>query len=275
MSRAFQKEWELILDKKPLSGSLNMAVDDYLFQSLGDKPKTYLRFYKWEKPTVSLGYSQNIQKVVDVNSCQKLGIDIVRRMTGGKLVLHHKEVTYSLCSLDIKAFTSTLMDSYRIISQALMRGLEKMGLKPNLAETPPSSYKRRDLPCFSYPAQNEIEIKGKKIVGSAQKRAGSRFIQHGSIPLEKDEGLLESVAFLKREKSEERKISLSEALGKKVSFDWAVEYLISGISEFFEIILIPKDFNAEEKEAILKIQKEQYENSEWTFGGLSGLNFKP
>ena len=61
-------------------------------------------------------------------------------------------------------------------------------------------------------------------------------------------------------------------LGKKVSFDWAVEYLISGISEFFEIILIPKDFNAEEKEAILKIQKEQYENSEWTFGGLSGSN---
>ncbi|MGB2764346.1 MAG: lipoate--protein ligase family protein [Candidatus Aminicenantaceae bacterium] len=269
MSRAFQKDWEVILDKKPLSGSLNMAVDDYLFQSLSDKPKTYLRFYRWEKPTVSLGYSQNIQKVVDVNSCQKLGIDIVRRMTGGKLVLHHKEVTYSLCSSDIKAFTSTLMDSYRIISQALMRGLEKMGLKPNLAETPPSSYKRGDLPCFSHPAQNEIEIKGKKIVGSAQKRAGSRFIQHGSIPLEKDEGLLESVTFLKGEKSEERKISISEALGKKVSFDWAVEYLISGISEFFEIILIPKDFNAEEKEAILKIQKEQYENSEWTFGGPS------
>ena len=271
MSRAFKKEWEVILDKKPLSGSLNMAVDDYLFQSLGDKPKTYLRFYRWEKPTVSLGYSQNIQKVVDVNSCQKLGIDIVRRMTGGKLVLHHKEVTYSLCSSDIKAFTSMLMDSYRIISQALMRGLEKMGLKPNLAETPPSSYKRGDLPCFSYPAQNEIEIKGKKIVGSAQKRAGSKFIQHGSIPLEEDEGLLESVTSLKGEKSEERKISLSEALGKKVSFDWAVEYLISGISDFFEIILIPKDFNAEEKEAILKIQKEQYENSEWTFGRLSGL----
>jgi lipoate-protein ligase A len=261
-----EKEWKLVVDKKPLSGSLNMAVDDFLFRSLSSELQTYLRFYGWEGPTVSLGYSQDIWKVVDVEYCQKNGIDIVRRMTGGKLVLHHKEVTYSLCSSDKGTFTSTLTDSYRLISQALMRGFEKMGLNSYLADAPPNSYVRGNLPCFSYPARNEIEVEGKKIVGSAQKRAGSKFIQHGSIPLEEDEGFLGLVSFLKKEDSKARMISLSQALGKKVSFDWAVERLTSGISEFFKISFKPKIFDAEEKEAISKLQKERYANKDWTYG---------
>jgi len=260
------REWKLIVDKKPLSGSLNMAVDDFLFRSLSSEPQTNLRFYRWERPTVSLGYSQDIRKVVNVEYCQKQGIDIVRRMTGGKLVLHHKEVTYSLCSSDKETFTSTLVDSYRLISQALLRGFEKMGLDSYLADAPPNSYVRGNLPCFSYPARDEIEVDGKKIVGSAQKRAGSKFIQHGSIPLEEDEGFLAPVSFLKKEDSKGRMISLSQALGKKVSFDWAVERLATGISEFFKIYFRSKVFDAEEKETILKIQKERYANKDWTYG---------
>jgi len=260
------QEWKLIVDKKPLSGSLNMAIDDFLFRSLSSEPQTYLRFYRWERPTVSLGYSQDIRKVVDVEYCQKQGIDIVRRMTGGKLVLHHKEVTYSLCSSDKETFTSTLADSYKLISQALMRGFDKMGLKSYLADSPPNSYVRGNLPCFSYPARDEIEVEGKKIVGSAQKRAGSKFIQHGSIPLEEDEGFLAPVSFLKKENSKGRMISLSQALGEKVSFDWVVQRLTSGISEFFKVNFKPRALDAEEKETISKIQKERYANKDWTYG---------
>lgn len=255
----------LIVDKTALCGSLNMAVDDFLFLSLSSEPQTYLRFYTWERPTVSLGYSQDIRKVVDVEYCQKHGIDIVRRMTGGKLVLHHKEVTYSLCSSDKETFTSKLAESYRLISQSLIRGFEKMGLESYLADAPPNSYVRGNLPCFSYPARNEIEIEGKKIVGSAQKRAGYKFIQHGSIPLEKDEGFLGPVSFLKKNYNKERMISLSQALGKEVSFDWAVERLTSGISEFFKVNFKPKVFNVEEKELISKIQKKRYANKNWTY----------
>jgi len=107
-------------------------------------------------------------------------------------------------------------------------------------------------------------------VGSAQKRTGSRFIQHGSIPLEEDEGFLGPVSFLKKEDNKGRMISLSQALGKKVSFDWVVERLTSGISEFFKINFRPKVFDAEEKKAILKIQKERYANKDWTYGPQGG-----
>jgi lipoate-protein ligase A len=270
MVRTKNKEWLLIVDRVPLSGSWNMAVDDYLFHSLPELPRTYIRFYRWQRPTVSLGYSQNIRRVVDLKYCEEQGIDIVRRMTGGKLVLHHKEVTYSISSSDAETFTLKLSDSYRLISEALMRGLQRMGLKPCLADAPPDSYLRGNLPCFSYPARNEVEVSGKKIIGSAQKRAGSKFIQHGSIPLEEDEGLLDSVSFLRGEKSLSRMTSLSRALGKEVSFDWAVEHFISGISEFFGVELRPKIFDDAEKRAISSIEKERYANRDWTYNLKSG-----
>lgn len=242
-----------------------MAIDDYLFGSLTDLPETCLRFYTWERPTASLGYSQRVSKVIDTEFCKKNGIDIVRRMTGGKLVLHHKEVTYSVCSSDIELFSPKLVESYSLISEALMRGLKKMGLEPCLADAPPDFYTRGNLPCFSYPARNEVEIQGKKIVGSAQKREKSKFIQHGSIPLEKEDELLRSVTSLERKGDDIRMISLQRALNKNVSFEWVVEYLKEGFSEYFGVYLKPNIFSHQEMEAILKIQKERYENDAWTY----------
>jgi len=258
------KEWKIIIDKVPLKGSLNMAVDEYLFRYLGESPQTYLRFYQWEKPTVSLGYSQNIWKVTDMDYCQENGIDIVRRITGGKLVLHYKEVTYSVCSSESETFTPRLSDSYKLISQALMLGLAKMGLTPYLAADPPSIYARGNLPCFSYPARDEIEVEGKKIIGSAQKRLETCFIQHGSIPLEEDRGLLESVSSLNSGENKRRMTSLSQLLEKKVGFEWAVECLKAGFSEHFGVSLKTKIFKKDEMEEIFKIQKQRYENRDWT-----------
>lgn len=265
-SKEQPKEWYVIVDRTPLEGSLNMAIDEFLFQSLEEKPKTCLRFYAWERPTASLGYSQRAFRVVDIDFCQKKGIDIVRRITGGKLVLHDKEVTYSLCSSDTEIFPSNLVDSYSLVSRALMHGLKRMRLNPSLADAPPEFYTRGNLPCFSYPARNEVEVFGKKIIGSAQKRVGSKFLQHGSIPLEDGAELLKSISFLKEEREVVRMISLGQALGRKVSFGWVVDHLKAGFSEYFGISLRSKEFNKKEMKAILKIQKERYENRAWTFG---------
>lgn len=241
-----------------------MAVDDFLFRSLEDEPSTYLRFYSWEKPTVSIGYSQRIDKVVDLDFCAKNGLDIVRRITGGKLVLHHKEVTYSVCSTDTEIFSRKLMNSYRLISEALNKGLHSMGLASRLAEDTPPDYVRGLSPCFSGPARDEIEVQGKKIIGSAQKRMGNKFIQHGSIPLEKREELLKSVSPSGHKEKIIKMMSLSEALGKKVDFKEAVDHFIYGMSDFFRVRLVPRFFTEPELEAIQKITNERYENPGWT-----------
>jgi lipoate-protein ligase A len=242
-----------------------MAVDEYLFTKLTGEPGTYLRFYTWKHPTASVGYSQNVNRVADIEFCRKNGVDVVRRLTGGKLVLHHREITYSLCSSDTDTFSKTVGESYRLISLGLMKGLERMGLNPVLADAPPQDYSRGILPCFAHPARNEVEVAGKKIIGSAQKRVGERFLQQGSIPVENDETLLQSVSALPPAENVLRIVSLTEALGRTVSFDWAVNYFVEGLSEFFQVSFQKLGFSAEEMEKIKGIEAARYANPDWTF----------
>ncbi len=242
-----------------------MAVDDFMFRSLGKEALTFLRFYRWESPTVSIGRSQKARHVVDFDFCRSKGIDVVRRITGGKLVLHHKEVTYSVCSSDTDIFSKKLMDSYKLISEALKRGLQEMGIESNLAKSTPSEYARGVLPCFAHPARDEIEMEGKKIIGSAQRRSGNKFIQHGSIPLDKEERILKSVSLLNQKENVVKMTCLSEALGKSADFEWAVKHFMSGMSAYFDIRLNPRTFTNAERDAIRKIQKERYENPAWTY----------
>jgi lipoate-protein ligase A len=259
--------WQLLIEPRLLPGQRNMAVDEFLFRRLDDLPRTYLRFYQWERPTASLGYTQNTAKVVDLEFCRRNGIDVVRRMTGGKLVLHHREITYSVVSSDTAAFTATLAGSYKLISRALMRGLELMGLAPTSAAKAPPFYAKSDLPCFSHPAQDEIEIGGRKIIGSAQKRSGTGFLQHGSIPLGHDERLLKSVSLLGDDAAEIRMTSLSEALGRPVEFRWAVERFVAGFREFFHVAPEFLFLSPADEESITTLERTKYGNEEWTLRG--------
>jgi len=242
-----------------------MAVDEFLLSRLANAPDTCLRFYQWERPTVSLGCSQDAARAVDADFCRRLDMDIVRRITGGKLVLHDREVTYALVSADGSLFARTVTESYRRISQALTLGLRKMGLDPELAGPPPDDYKQGALPCFSYPGRDELQVAGRKIVGSAQKRTGNKFLQHGSIPLEHNEALLRSVTRLPEEGERMRMTSLSELLGRPVSFEWAVERLLEGFVEFLGVQFERQSFTPEEREAVRRLQRQKYEDPAWTF----------
>jgi lipoate-protein ligase A len=260
-------QWQLIVEAKPLRGSWNMAADEFLFSSLSAEPRTVIRFYQWERPTASLGYTQGVEKTIDLDYCRRHGIDVVRRMTGGKLVLHDREITYSVASSDCGTFTSTLAGSYRAISQALILGLSKMDLEARLAGMAPKSYTKGTLPCFSFAARDEIEVAGKKIVGSAQKRSGVKFLQHGSIPLAHDERLLKAISLLKENTSEIRMTSLGEALGHAADFGWAVKRLIAGFEEFFKVKLNLLALSEADFERIRAIEIRKYANPSWTLRG--------
>lgn len=258
------KEWDLIINEIPLEGAWNMAVDEYLFRSVQGGTHTLLRYYMWKRPTLSLGYSQKCENVVDREACEKHGIDVVRRITGGKLVLHFKELTYCLCSSDTDTFTDTLGGSYRMISEALVLGLKMMGIDASLAAATPSHYAKGNFLCFSAPAQNEIEVNGKKLIGSAQKRKGIYFLQHGSIPIEEDESLLGKVSFFDKKKERIHMTSLQTALNRKIYFNEAVKYLSRGFAEYFRINLKPRTLTDSEKATIEDIRQQKYGNPNWT-----------
>lgn len=257
-------DWELIYDPEPLPGSWNMAVDEYLFRLARDGSRTYLRFYTWLRPTASLGCGQDINKVLNLEGCKKRGVDVVRRLTGGKLVLHHLEVTYSVASAQAEVFTATLEGSYRLISEALVRGLQLLGLPAELASSTPPGYARSHLPCFAYPARNEVEVRGKKVIGSAQKRSGNCFLQHGSIPLVSEADLLAAISYGLDLNRRESFTSLSDELGQEISYHQAVDYLIEGFKQQFQTELIPRHISPEEAEIIMKIEASRYASWEWT-----------
>jgi len=258
------KTWRLIIDSQPLPGSRNMAIDEYLLLSLPEK-ETVVRFYRWEKPTASLGRGQKVEQVLDLEGCRRLGVDVVRRPTGGKLVLHHQEVTYSICSGDTATFTDTLAGSYRLISLGLIEGLKLVGLDAVLAPYTEAAYSRSVWPCFARPAQNEVVVAGKKIIGSAQRRLGTRFLQHGSIPLAPQSDWLRQISRLEDASLPLAMISVEEALGRAMTFELMVPLLVEGLKRFFQVEFEISQLTDIEAKKVESLERLRYANPAWTF----------
>jgi lipoyl(octanoyl) transferase len=179
--------WELIIDGA-IDGKSNMAIDSALFEEVASSstPRTIVRFYRWNRPTVSLGRNQKIDKAVDIDYCNENGIDVVHRPTGGRAVLHDDELTYAVISNDSSYFGDTIYGNYRTVSEALCRGYNTLGVPAVLAPDTKkvSGYANgADLPCFMSPSRYELMVDGRKIVGSAQRRVRDSFLQHGSMPI--------------------------------------------------------------------------------------------
>ena len=168
------------------TGSFNMQFDEELARQLHEgQGKPTLRFFQWKPPAISLGYHQ---KCDDLNErkCREDGIDVVRRPTGGRGILHAEDLTYSIV---MYAPHGTISRTYNAISRALVKGLALYGVEATLARSQSSSSRQHAhaalIPCFTSCARHEIEWRGRKLVGSAQRRYSNGEIdivlQHGSI----------------------------------------------------------------------------------------------
>lgn len=177
----------------PNLGVYNMAVDEELLaraQAGADRP--VLRLYAWQPPAVSLGRFQKSETAVNAEACKRLGFDIVRRITGGRAVLHDKELTYSIIArTDNPLFPGTVLGTYKVIAAGLLAGLRNLGIPAELVARGSRHAERvdknaRDAACFSSPSWYELLVHGRKIVGSAQRRVSGAFLQHGSILMDYD-----------------------------------------------------------------------------------------
>ncbi len=176
--------WRLLVDA-PASGAWNMAVDEVLLDGVaaGTTPPT-LRFYAWTPPCLSLGYFQPFE-VVDLDGCRALGVEVVRRPTGGRAILHDRELTYSV-ALPASALghDGGVLPSYHRLSLALQDGLRRLGVPATLAPESAGGAAAHGPVCFDRPSAHEILLQGRKLVGSAQVRRGGGLLQHGSILIE-------------------------------------------------------------------------------------------
>ena len=167
----------------PLKGWENMQRDKENYLSCKDMEANdfKVRIYEWINPTISLGISQNPQKIINFSKINDR-IEIVSRITGGRSVLHFKEITYSVTApVNSLLFGRTLLTSYEKISNILITFLEDLGIKAKVNTNKPVT-KSNSAICYDLSGQWEIELNEQKLIGSAQKRGKNGFLQHGSIP---------------------------------------------------------------------------------------------
>ncbi|HEU0052308.1 MAG TPA: lipoate--protein ligase family protein [Longimicrobium sp.] len=184
-------EWRLI-DTPPAEGAWNMAVDEALAASVRAEGAPVLRFYRWEPACLSLGRNQPARGRYDLAALEARGISVVRRPTGGRAVLHHRELTYSVALP--AALLGSPRQAYAAVNRALVEGLRRLGVAAALQ---PASDRRAPVPsvapCFAEPVEGEVVAAGRKLVGSAQRVVDGVLLQHGSLPIEDDQSLVSSL----------------------------------------------------------------------------------
>lgn len=228
------KTWRL-LDTGALPAVLNMGIDLALLElhACGVSPPT-LRFYQWDPPAVSLGYFQR-RHSIDLTACREMGLDVVKRPTGGHAVLHEHDLTYSVIAGPAEGIPVNLKEAYKLIGEGLVNGFRLLGLETVRAEDH-ISVPESDI-CFMRFAVGDILSNGKKFVGSALTLKGSSMLQHGSIVLDPQRERWANILDLKGRSPEELNhhleswsTSLEEILGRRMSLNEVKTALSSSLA---------------------------------------------
>lgn len=265
--------WRLILSS-PQPGKMNMALDAAILEAVGQGlVLPTLRFYAWDPPCLSLGYSQPFSDV-DLNRLASRGWDVVRRPTGGRAILHTDELTYSVIGpKSDPRLEGKLMDSYQRISRALFSGLDKLGL-PVEVHSGKNPLAHHQPVCFENPSDFEITVKGKKIIGSAQARKKEGILQHGSLPLTGDlTRITDALVYpSQQERSQAGQTLLEKAdtvfgvLGREISWKRAAEAFQEAFSEVLQLELVDAPLTTEEIDRASYLAENQFGAQKWTRG---------
>jgi lipoate-protein ligase A len=214
-------DWTLIVESSGRPGSENMSIDCSLLRA-AQEGVAFLRLYSWTPPCLSFGRNEPARLRYDPAEIARLGLDTVRRPTGGRAVWHGSEVTYAVAA-PASTF-GALRESYNIIHTTIADALRHLGVATDLAgRSATASAGISGGACFASPVGGEVVAAGRKLVGSAQVREGDAFLQHGSVLLEDDQDMVAKVTLGKT--SQPVATSVSGLLGRRVSFEEVAEVI--------------------------------------------------
>ncbi|MHB9146040.1 MAG: lipoate--protein ligase family protein [Symbiobacteriia bacterium] len=267
-----ERRWRL-LDTGHLPAAMNMAIDEAILEAhaAGRVPPT-LRFYGWNPGAVSIGYFQRLEAEVDLAACQALGLDVVRRPTGGRAVLHEPELTYSVV-IRQELLPGDVVYTYRVLCQGLLAGMQRLGVPAELA-IPAAGAMRPQGPaaaaCFTTSSWYELVVDGRKLVGSAQMRRDGVILQHGSILLDLDADRLFAALRVPPERLAAVKAaflakatSVRQAAGGPATWDEARRALAAGFGSGLDLQLTPGELTPGELDRAAELAREKYGNPAW------------
>src|SRR6478672_2884994 len=225
-------------------GAWNMALDESLLTNLVDHDTPILRLYCWQPPCVSIGYFQRMEEEVDVLKCSDMGVDVVRRITGGGSVLHEFELTYTFIT---KNYPANILESYELICEPVVLCLNRLG------------YNAKYVPL------NDIVVDNRKVSGNAQTRKNNTLLQHGTILLAVDVERMFSVLKVPSEKDKDKMIDDVKArvTGLNKPFEQVACTLKKSFGEKFAAHTIEDSLTYQEEEDTEKLANEKYRSDRW------------
>ncbi|HET7580016.1 MAG TPA: biotin/lipoate A/B protein ligase family protein [Bacillales bacterium] len=268
------KETWYFLDSGKHSPAYNMALDEALLNWQSQKliPPT-LRFYTWNPPTLSIGYFQKMEKI-NREGVKKHGYGLVRRMTGGRAVLHENELTYSVVvSEEHPEMPKTVTEAYRVISEGVLQGFRELGLDADFSIPTEKLKKTSSAVCFDQPSWYELVVNGRKAAGSAQTRQKGVILQHGAIPLDVDEDKLFDLFVYPSQEAREKAqsgfkskaVAINLLRNEPVSIIEAKRAFQAGFEKGLNIVLEPYTLNEEQEAEVREIARNRYDTDNWTY----------
>jgi len=263
------------IDSGSNTASRNMAIDGAVFSHQGETGFEYtLRLYTWAPPAISIGYFQDLDQEVDLENCKKLGIDYVRRHTGGGAILHDTELTYSFTASTGGIISTDISESYKVICEAIIIGLKSLGIGAENRKAGTSLRQRKSPVCFVEASNYDIIVKGKKIVGSAQRRIKNRLIQHGSILIDFDTKKMHSIfktsfPFREFHRGFVNDVTcLNKELRYSIDLNKLKQAVCLGFEKRFERQMKMEDLTIKERMLVEKLDKFQYDNPDWNINRI-------
>jgi lipoate-protein ligase A len=263
-----------ILYTPPSTGAWNMAVDESILEHIhrGESLPT-LRLYAWDPPCLSLGHAQSFADV-DMERVKAHGWEVVRRVTGGRAILHTDELTYSVTgSASEPILSGSILESYNRLAQALLFAIRELGLPVEMKEvTDHPATQNLNPVCFEVPSTYEITVNGKKLIGSAQARKREGVLQHGSLPLTGDLTRICEALVFKDESAREnaaqrllaRATTVESVTSVKTDWETAAQAFVKGFEAQLGIHFQRGEMSRSESERAEELVKEKYANPKWT-----------
>jgi lipoyl(octanoyl) transferase len=252
--------WHLLVTP-PLPGAVNMAIDEALLTRARLTRQRTIRVYTWASPTISLGRHQTAEGVWDLTACERRGVEVVRRLTGGRAILHHRELTYAVAA-PVRDGVD-LRDDYRAIAALLARTLQQLGI----GAAPATPHARMPIPaaapCFELPARDELVVEGRKLVASAQLREEGAFLQHGSLLNHDDQGWLADLATIPMPTTPAA--TVHGLIGRDLSADEWAHAIAAAIPEVWHDTVVPVHVDACAPADLLAPLIARYRDPAWTW----------
>ena len=251
-----------------------MAVDESILEHIyRGRSNPTLRLYSWSPPCLSLGHAQSF-KDVDVKQLHAQGWDVVRRVTGGRAILHTDELTYSVTgSAEEPVLAGTILESYNRLAQALLYAVQSLSVPVEMKEYEDGHSQQKLNPvCFEVPSTYEITVNGKKLVGSAQARKKEGVLQHGSLPLFGDLTCICDALVFENESARQnakdrllaRATTVESVLGVAPTWESAAQAFVEGFEAKLGIQFERGELSQSEIHRAEELVKEKYAHPSWT-----------